>query len=42
VPYAKGEGESLMIADFVSADYGWLHSPDGKESAHIIFHPEKG
>ena len=30
-PYAKGEGHSLMIADFVSADYGWLRSPDGKE-----------
>ena len=23
-PYAKGEGHSLMVADFVSADYGWL------------------
>jgi len=22
VPYAKGEGVSLMVADFVSADYG--------------------
>ena len=32
-PYAKGEGHSLMVADFVSADYGWLQSPDGKESA---------
>lgn len=28
-PYPKGEGPSLMIADFVSADYGWLRSPDG-------------
>jgi hypothetical protein len=28
-PYAKGEGVSLMVADFVSADYGWLRSPDG-------------
>jgi hypothetical protein len=27
-PYAKGEGASLMVADFVSADYGWLRSPD--------------
>ncbi|KAF8124189.1 hypothetical protein EV363DRAFT_1178339 [Boletus edulis] len=26
-----------MVADFVSADYGWLQSPDGKESAHILF-----
>jgi hypothetical protein len=29
-PYAKGEGSSLMVADFVSADFGWLQSPDGK------------
>ncbi len=36
-PYAKGEGHSLMIADFVSADYGWLQSPDGKESTRVIF-----
>lgn len=32
-PYAKGKGVSLMIADFVSADYGWLWLPDKKESA---------
>ena len=32
-PYAKGEGASLMIADFVSADFGWLSSPDGTRSA---------
>ena len=24
VPKLKGEGASLMISDFVSADYGWL------------------
>jgi hypothetical protein len=41
-PYAKGEGHSLMIADFVSADYGWLRSPDGKESARVIFRAGKG
>ncbi|KAJ3992754.1 hypothetical protein F5050DRAFT_1555801, partial [Lentinula boryana] len=23
-PYAKGEGASMMVADFVSPDYGWL------------------
>jgi hypothetical protein len=28
-PYAKGEGKSLMVADFVSADYGFLRSHDG-------------
>ena len=40
-PYAKGKGASLMVADFISADYGWLHSPDGKESAQVVFHPGK-
>ena len=33
----KGEGASLMVADFVSADYGWLRSPDGKEEARVLF-----
>lgn len=37
VPCAKGEGASLMVADFVSADYGWLRSPDGTESARVLF-----
>jgi hypothetical protein len=37
VPYAKGEGASLMVTDFVSADYGWLRSPDGKEEARVLF-----
>jgi hypothetical protein len=41
MPYTKGEGVSLMIADFVSADYGWLRSPDGKDSARVIFRPGK-
>lgn len=36
-PYTKGEGQSLMVADFVSADYGWLHSPNRTESACILF-----
>jgi hypothetical protein len=26
VPQPKGEGASLMVVDFVSADYGWLRS----------------
>lgn len=30
-----------MIADFVSADYGWLQSTDGKNSARVIFRPGK-
>ncbi|KAG2367398.1 hypothetical protein BDR07DRAFT_1372976 [Suillus spraguei] len=32
VPQPKGEGASLMVADFISADYGWLCSPDSKET----------
>ena len=26
-----------MVADFVSADYGWLQSPNGKEHMHVLF-----
>jgi hypothetical protein len=26
-----------MVADFVSADYGWLQLPDGKQEAHVLF-----
>lgn len=37
IPQPKGEGPSLMVADFVSADYGWLRSPDGKEQARVLF-----
>ncbi|ETW78373.1 hypothetical protein HETIRDRAFT_421108 [Heterobasidion irregulare TC 32-1] len=29
VPQSKGEGASLMVANFVSADYGWLQSLNG-------------
>ena len=36
-PYAKGEGASHMVADLVSADYGWLQSPDGEEEAQVLF-----
>jgi len=32
-PYAKGEGASFMVADFVTAKSGWLCSPDGTRSA---------
>ncbi|KAG2046448.1 hypothetical protein BDR06DRAFT_899234 [Suillus hirtellus] len=37
VPQPKGEGASLMVADFTSADYGWLRSKDGRESARVLF-----
>lgn len=30
-----------MVADFVSADFGWLHSPDGKWSARRVMKPGK-
>ena len=33
----KGEGALQIVANFVSADYGWLWSPDGKEEAHVLF-----
>ena len=41
-PQPKGEGPSLMVAHFVLADHGWLCSPDGTESARILFCPGKG
>lgn len=31
-----------MVADFVSADYGWLRSPDGKKEACNLFKAGKG
>jgi hypothetical protein len=38
VPRAKGEGVSLMVADFISADYGWLQSPsDPDKAARVLF-----
>jgi len=37
VPYAKGEGALQMVANMVSTEYGWLHSPYGKEAAQILF-----
>jgi hypothetical protein len=40
-PYAKGEGQSVMIVDFVSATIGWLASPDGTERARVHIRPGK-
>ncbi|KAG2159097.1 uncharacterized protein EDB93DRAFT_1237838 [Suillus bovinus] len=40
-PRPKGEGASLMVADFVSADYGWLRSSCGEEAARILFRAGK-
>ncbi|KIK75976.1 hypothetical protein PAXRUDRAFT_171134, partial [Paxillus rubicundulus Ve08.2h10] len=42
VPRTKGEVASLMVADFVSADYSWLRSPDGKKEARVLFRCGKG
>ena len=41
-PQPKGEGVSLMVAHFVSADYGYLQSPDGSETARVLFRAGKG
>ena len=41
-PQPKGEGASLMVAHFVSTDYGFLQSPDGTETARILFKAGKG
>jgi len=30
-----------MVADFVSADHGWLRSPNGRESARVLFRAGK-
>ncbi|GLB37418.1 hypothetical protein LshimejAT787_0404690 [Lyophyllum shimeji] len=40
-PYKKGEGASLMIVDYVSADFAWLRSPDGTRSARRVMRPGK-
>ncbi|THU99299.1 hypothetical protein K435DRAFT_818623 [Dendrothele bispora CBS 962.96] len=36
-PYAKGDGHSFMIADYVSADFGWLRSLDGRSARRAMF-----
>ena len=38
-PYAKGEGVSMMVADYMSADFRWLWSPNGSRSAWQILKP---
>jgi len=35
--YAEGEGVLLMVADFVSANYGWLHTLDGTLQDQMLF-----
>jgi hypothetical protein len=41
-PQPKGEGISLMVAHFVSADYAYLQSPDGTKTACVLFKAGKG
>lgn len=41
VPHTKGEGASLMVADFISANYGWLQSLDGNVHARVLFRAGK-
>ncbi|CAE6456455.1 unnamed protein product [Rhizoctonia solani] len=38
VPFKKGEGNTIMIADFVCPQFGWLKGKNG-ESARVIFRP---
>jgi hypothetical protein len=41
-PYAKGEGTSLMVADYVSPDYSWLQEPNGGgPGARVLLRPGK-
>lgn len=40
-PYAKGDGQSVMVADFVSSAIGWLRSPDGAKRARVTLRPGK-
>lgn len=40
-PRKKGEGHSLMVADFIGAEFGFLQSKDGKHSARVIFRSGK-
>ncbi|KAG1849094.1 hypothetical protein C8R48DRAFT_677147 [Suillus tomentosus] len=41
VPYTKGEGPSLMVADMVSPDYEWLQLPNGGQHACVLFKASK-
>jgi hypothetical protein len=37
IPYAKGEGASMMIADMISPNYGWLQLPDRNKKVRVVF-----
>ncbi|KAB5588529.1 hypothetical protein CTheo_8030 [Ceratobasidium theobromae] len=36
-PSKKGEGRALMVSDLISADYGWLRSPDRNDRTREFF-----
>ncbi|QRV89164.1 DDE superfamily endonuclease [Ceratobasidium sp. AG-Ba] len=40
IPYQKGEGCSIMVADFMCAEFGWLRGANG-EDARVIMSPGK-
>ncbi|KAJ6614479.1 hypothetical protein B0H10DRAFT_2221215 [Mycena sp. CBHHK59/15] len=41
-PYRKGEGHSFMVADYFSADFGWLRDPNNpKRNARRCMRPGK-
>lgn len=41
VPWRKGDGASLMVADLVSPEFGWFRSKDGTRSAQVVFRAGK-
>ena len=34
--YPKGDGVSSMVADFISADFGYLQTPDGHSACRVL------
>ncbi|QRV79907.1 DDE family endonuclease [Ceratobasidium sp. AG-Ba] len=40
IPFKKGDGCSIMIADFVCAEFGWLRGAN-KKSARVVMSPGK-
>ncbi|KAL1743021.1 hypothetical protein HDZ31DRAFT_1100, partial [Schizophyllum fasciatum] len=34
-PYQKGDGASFMVADYISADFGWLKGGSGETARHV-------
>jgi hypothetical protein len=40
-PYTKGEGQSEMVGEYFSPDFGYLRSLDGTECARVVWKPGK-